>query len=83
MFFHRMFSNPHNHISYVLMIAFRGMALVLALWLPEGQYLGQTTINLFNNWHVGLTLTPGFNQTIMDFTRPLWVTIKGSASPVI
>ena len=39
-----------------------------SLNLPEGQYLGHTlqaTINLFINWFLGLTLTPGL-------TRPLW-----------
>ena len=40
-----------------------------SLWLPDGQYLGHSTIQanitFFINWLLGLILTPGL-------TRPLW-----------
>ena len=46
------------------------------LWLPEARYLGHTTtsknwltgyIELFINWLLGLTWTPGVSQTIIVF----------------
>ena len=59
------------------MIACNGMALVMAWGQPywpeeEGKWpLWQETIK----WLPGLTLTPGLNQAIMDFTRPLEISL--------
>ena len=62
-------------IIYGLVIGLRAAIMAQGLYLPEDQYLGHTTTsnhNLFINWLLGLTLSPGLNQAIMGFNRPLW-----------
>ena len=41
--------------------------------MPEGQYLGHATITLFDNWFLGLSLTPTFTKAIMTFSMPLLI----------
>ena len=43
----------------------------------------QATINLFINWLLGLTLTPGSEKAIMEFIAHHGLATIGCASPVI
>ena len=72
------------------MIAYSSMALMWAIMAARRSIPRpclQVTINLFNNWLLGLTLTPRRNEAIMGFTRPLWIFLGhfiqalGSVSP--
>ena len=43
----------------------------------------QANINLLFYWLLGFTLTSGFNQAIMGFTRPLWILLGHYGSGIM
>ena len=72
----------------MLMIACSGMASVLAI--PYGYpkvntkvIPPQATINLFINWLLGLTLTPGLTRPLHQFTGPLWILLGHYVSAIM
>ena len=43
----------------------------------------QADINLLINRQLGLILTPGFNQAVVGFTKPLWILLGHYGSAIM